>query len=201
MSESVKKYAEPKVQLEGFGIKEIESLAEVTKDMAGSYFSAKPQKEGLTDWLSGELKKWVPGNLVAGMADDIMAGIDEFNQNLTELNTHCENGKFKEHWLRDKLREPMEGMDAKAQGEYLADVQQALSAGNLALAAAIESEQGVMIHADAILEEADEPPKKESIAWDRQMLGMVGTEIANQVNLTAAAFASSPNGIAISGRR
>ena len=92
------------------------------------------------------------------------------------------------------MREPMEGMDAKAQGEYLADVQQALSAGNLALAAAIESEQGVMVHADAILEEADEPSEKESIAWDRQMLGMVGTEIANQLNLTAAAFASSPNG-------
>lgn len=194
MSESVINHAEPKVQLEGFGIKEIENLAEVTKGMAGSYFSAKPQKEGLTDWLSGELKKWVPGNLVVGMADDIMAGIDEFNQNLAELNAHCEMGKFKEHWLRDKLREPMEGMDAKAQGEYLVDVQKALSAGNLALAAAIESEQGVMVHADAILEEADEPPEKESIAWDRQMLGMVGTEIANQVNLTAAAFASSPNG-------
>ena len=194
MSESVKNHAEPKVQLEGFGIKEIENLAEVTKGMAGSYFSAKPQKEGLTDWLSGELKKWVPGNLVVGMADDIMAGIDEFNQNLAELNAHCEMGKFKEHWLRDKLREPMEGMDAKAQGEYLVDVQKALSAGNLALAAAIESEQGVMVHADAILEEADEPPEKGSIAWDRQMLGMVGTEIANQVNLTAAAFASSPNG-------
>ena len=100
MSESVKNHAEPKVQLEGFGIKEIENLAEVTKGMAGSYFSAKPQKEGLTDWLSGELKKWVPGNLVVGMADDIMAGIDEFNQNLAELNAHCEMGKFKE------LREP-----------------------------------------------------------------------------------------------
>ena len=183
MSESVKKNAEPKVQIEGFGIKEIESLAEVTRDMAGSYFSAKPQKEGLTDWLGGELKKWVPGNLVVGMADDIMNGIDEFNQNLIELNSHCEKGKFKENWLRDKLREPMEGMDEKA-----------LSAGNLTLAAAIESEQGVMIHVDAILEEDAESSEKESIAWDRQMLGMVGTEIANQVNLTAAAFASSPDG-------
>lgn len=194
MSESIKKYAEPKVQMEGFGIKEIESLAEVTRDMACSYFSAKPQKEGLTDWLGGELKKWVPGNLVVGMADDIMNGIDEFNQNLIELNSHCEKGKFKENWVRDKLREPMEGMDAKTQGEYLADVQKALSAGNLTLAAAIESEQGVMIHVDAILEEDAESSEKETIAWDRQMLGMVGTEIANQVNLTAAAFASSPDG-------
>ncbi len=28
----------PVVQMDGFGISEIESLAEVTKDMAGSYF-------------------------------------------------------------------------------------------------------------------------------------------------------------------
>ena len=188
------KYAESNVKMEGFGINEIESLAEVTKDMAGSYFTAKPQEEGLLDWLGGELKKWIPGNLVAGMSDDIMNSIAEFNQNLAELDAHCEAGKFKEAWLRDKLREPMEGMDAKAQGEYLSDVQEALSAGNLALTAAIESEQGVMVHADAILEDGDITSEKQSIEWDRQMLGMVGMDIANQVNLTAAALATSPSG-------
>lgn len=194
MSEITAKYATPMVQLDGFGIKEIEHLAEVTRDMAGSYFSAKPQEEGLNEWLGGALKKWVPGNLVTGMADDIMTSINEFNQNLAELNSHCESGKFREAWLRDKLREPMEGMDAKTQGEYLTEVQEALSAGNLALTAAIESDQGVMIHADAILKEGAQFSEKPSIEWDRQMLGMIGTDIANQVNLTAAALASSPCG-------
>lgn len=184
----------PVVQMDGFGSSEIESLAEVTKDMAGSYFSARPKEEGLLDWLGGALKKWVPGNLAATMSEDILNGVDEFNRNLAELEAHCEGGKYKEVWLRDKLREPMEGMDAKAQGEYLTEVQEGLAAGNMALTAAIESERDVIIDAEFIVESEEEPKDKENIEWDRQLLGMVGKDIADQVNLTAAALASSPTG-------
>ena len=188
------KFKVPLVMMDGLGVKEIESLAEVTKDMAGSYFKAKPQEEGLVDWLGGALKKWVPGNLAVGMADDIVSGIDEFNRNLAELNGYCEAGKFKETWLRDKLREPIEGMDNRAQGEFLTQVQDALMSGNAVLTAAIEFEQNVSINTEAIVEGEVISEGNPKIEWDRQMLGMVGTDIANQVNLMAAAMASSPAG-------
>ena len=188
------KFKVPLVMMDGFGIKEIESLAEVTKDMAGSYFKAKPQEDGLTDWLDGALKKWVPDSLAVGMADDIVSEVDEFNRNLAELNGYCEAGKFKETWLRDKLREPMDGMNAKAQGEYLTSVQDALLSGNLALTMAIESERNVTINTDDIIEGEVVSDDSSPIEWDRQMLGMVGTGIANQVNLAAAGLAASPAG-------
>lgn len=188
------KFKAPLVMMDGFGVKEIESLAEVTKDMAGSYFKAKPQEEGLVDWLGDALKKWVPGNLAVGMADDIVSGVDEFNRNLAELNGYCEAGKYKETWLRDKLREPMDGMDNRTQGEYLTQVQDALMAGNAVLTAAVESEQNVSINAEAIVEGEVISEGNQKIEWDRQMLGMVGTDIANQANLMAAAMATSPAG-------
>lgn len=179
----------PKVQMDGFGEKETGNLAAVTKDLAMSYFS-KPEDQGMLDWLGSELKKYLSHNIVMDTARAILDGVDDYNQNLEELNAHCESGNCKETWLRDKLREPMEGMDAKAQGVYLTDVQEALSAGNHALATAIEAEGNVVIHADAILEEDSSSTDGNSIQWDRQMLGMIGMDIANQANLTASAIAS-----------
>lgn len=183
-----------KVKVDGFGEKETGNLAAVTKDLATSYFS-KPADQGLLDWLGNELKKYLPHNIVMDTARDILNSVDEFNQNLEELNAHCTAGKYKETWLRDKLREPMDGMDAKAQGEYLIDVQEALSAGNQTLAAAIGAEGNVVINPEKILEKNSAVADKTNIQWDRQMLGMTGMDIANQVNLTAAAIASASDGI------
>lgn len=183
----------PKVMLDGFGQNELRELGKVTQDMTVSYFS-KPKEEGIGDWLGAELKKYLPGNLVVSVADDILSGVDEFNRNLAEVNAYCETGKNKETWFRDQLREPMEGMDAREQGKYLTQCRDALFAGNMALTAAIESEQDVMVHAEAILEDTEEAERHEKIEWDKQMLGMVASEIGDQVNLSAAAMAVAPSG-------
>lgn len=192
MNEKIQK-ATPIIMMDGFGAKEIQKLTQVTKDMTVSYFK-KPKEEGLTDWLGAELKKYVPGNIIGSIVEDIENGIDEFNQNLTELNEYVESGKQKETWLRKKLREPIANMDIKAQGEYLTQARDALAAGNMALATAIETDRGVMINTDAILEDAPETNLNDKITWDKQTLGMVASDIANQVNLSAAELAAAPSG-------
>lgn len=183
----------PKVTVEGFGQKEVDGLFSVTKDLLGSFFS-KPSEQGISEWLGDRLKEHLPhfaGEMIDEMRDGITSGIDAFNANMSELEAACEQGKTKKDWMRDKLREIPAGMDAQTYGERLADMNEALTAGNVALNAAIDSETGGTIKLNDIETETDREP----MAWSKETLFDAAQSIAEQTAVTAAGMPLLSSGV------
>ena len=183
----------PKVNVEGFGQKEADGLFSVTKDLLGSFFS-KPAEQGIGEWLGDRLKEHLPqfaGEIIDEMRDGITSGIDTFNAGMNELDAACEQGKTKEEWMRDKLREVPAGMDAQAYGEYLADMNEALTEGNEALNAAIDSETGGTIK----LNDMETATEREPVEWSKTALFDTAQSIANQAAVTAAGMPVLSSGV------
>lgn len=183
----------PKINVEGFGQKEANGLFSVTKDLLGSFFS-KPAEQGIGAWLGDRLKEHLPkvaSDVIEEMQEGIVSGIDTFNADMNELEEACEQGKTKEDWMRDKLREVPVDMDAQIYGEHLADMNEALTAGNEVLSAAMDSETGGTIKLNNI----EETNEREPMEWSKESLFDVAQSIAEQTTVTATGMPLLSSGV------
>lgn len=183
------------VQLEGFSGKEVNELIPVLKSLLSSYMQ-KSSDVSLVDWLKDELIKHLPnelGETVATFSEDIVSGVDNFNNNMIDLESNRVQGNAKEAWLKNQLKEILSEMDINEQGKYLSQVEQALAIGNQVVNTATNSPNGGIIKVDenSIQTDTNNIPQN----WNKYSLQEVINNITKQAQIAGVAGTTIPVGI------
>lgn len=76
------------------------------------------------------------------MANESTESVKEFDKNLNSINEEVKKGKNKEQWLAEKIAEASAGMSVKVQGQYLQNVDDALSMANAQMLRTVTTNAG-----------------------------------------------------------
>ena len=117
------------ININGFGKEEKESLFNTAKGMLSSWLG-RPKEQSTGEWLTDKLSEHI-GAGAAEIAENLMGGINSFNENLRQIDEACKAGSTKEEWLQEKL-DAMPAESEQAKGEYLSAANTALAIGNTA---------------------------------------------------------------------
>lgn len=135
---------EKDVRIEDFNEEDAIKLKRLLSSFIKSY-SKKGKDITDKDWLKSELKKELPNfsnEEIEKMAEECAESIREFDENFKSINENAKKGKGKELWLADKIAEASAGISVKVQGQYLQDVDNALSMANAQMLRTVTTKSG-----------------------------------------------------------
>lgn len=146
MSEEIRneEYENSDIQLEGLSEKEAREF----KPLFTKFIKAYAKKDGgISDkeWLAGQFKEELP-ELTEEAADEMAAetvdSIQEYDDNLRELNETCKQGRTKEQWFADKVSKAASGASMAGYGNYLKHVDHSVSIANEQMLRTITTKAG-----------------------------------------------------------
>ena len=185
----------PEVTIAGFTEADVQKMLPIVRQFLSSY-AEKPKETSMLDWLGGELKKSLEEKSpeeIMELSAGIIKGVEKFTQNLSDLNTACDNGQTKENWLRENLKAAAEekGLSVEEYGGYLANVNRAISDSNQAMMDAIESKGGtITLDIDATREEVPTPAE----GWNQYNTAALAAAIGKQASLSGIGGAALTTG-------
>lgn len=185
----------PEVTIAGFTEADVQKMMPIVRQFLSSY-AEKPKETSMLDWLGGELKKSLEEKSpeeIMELSAGIIRGVEKFTQNLSDLNTACDNGQTKENWLRENLKAAAEekGLSVEEYGGYLANVNRAISDSNQAMMDAIESKGGtISLDIDAMREEVPAPAE----GWNQYNTAALASAIGKQASLSGIGGAALTTG-------
>lgn len=121
-------------------------MTAVVNKTAASYDS-KPADMTDRQWLIAEFKHELPDKTdeeCTKYADEILQGIDNFDDSFKSINEYCDNDGAKEKWLADKLADSCTGMEINKFGEYLSNIDEILRQNNQAMYDTITTSAGTI---------------------------------------------------------
>lgn len=164
------------IDIKGFGKDEKNGLFSLAKGMLSSWLG-KPQELSTEEWLSNNLIEHL-GEEAAKVAENLMGGIDSFNDSLRQIEEKCAAGSTKEEWLQGKLND-MPAESEQAKGEYLSSVNTALAIGNTAVQKILHN-SGETIE----LKESEENITGEPAEWNKLSIKAMTGNLVQQVVLS-----------------
>ena len=185
----------PEVTIAGFTEADVQKMMPIVRQFLSSY-AEKPKETSMLDWLGSELKKSLEEKSpeeIMELSAGIIRGVEKFTQNLSDLNTACDNGQTKENWLRENLKAAAEekGLSVEEYGGYLANVNRAISDSNQAMMDAIESKGGtISLDIDATREEVPAPAE----GWNQYNTAALALAIGKQASLSGIGGAALTTG-------
>lgn len=184
------------IEINGFSKEEIDTIAPIMKDLLTSYMQKSKDME-LVDWLKSQLKEHLSDNtpdMIDQISSDIISKIDKFNNNLMDMEQYCSQGKTRQDWFYNRIKENLEGTDINAYGNYLSQLENGLTVGNQSVIDALQSENGGIITLHDVpnneisnVEQNDE--------WNKYTLRNVASNIVEQANLAGLGNITMPIGM------
>lgn len=164
------------LDIKGFGKEEKNGLFSLAKGMLSSWLG-KPQEQSTGEWLSDKLAEHL-GEDATKVAENLMGGIDSFNDSLRQIEETCAAGGTKEEWLQGKLND-MPAESEQAKGEYLSSVNTALAIGNTAVQKILHNS------AETIeLKESEESITGEPAEWNKLSIKAMTGNLVQQAVLS-----------------
>lgn len=108
-------------------------------------YSKKDENTTTEQWLSGELKNELPeksSEEIKRMACEIIDSVHEYDTNLADLNEQYEKGVDCNTWLSNKISEASTGMSVIEFGNYLNQVDNALTNANAQMMRTVTTNTG-----------------------------------------------------------
>ena len=108
------------LQVEGLAEQEVKEVQKIFQRFLKKY-KENPDKE-TSKWLFEQLKEELPEKEEAELhkiADEIVEAINDYQNDLDDLNKSCRKGITKASWLAEKLQDGAKGVAVNEFGEYL----------------------------------------------------------------------------------
>ena len=153
-------------------------LFNLGREMISSW-AQKPSEQSNASWLAGEMGKHIgmSADEASTFSDDVMGGIESFNEKLDAIDRSCRQGGTKEAWLAKRLEE-LPADDMAARGAYLEEMRNGLKVGNAAAYHAMET--GEMVS------EYPELPSGLGEPWSKAQVKSFAREIGQQATLAGS---------------
>lgn len=184
------------IEINGFGTNEIKEVTPIMKDLLTSYMQ-KPKDIELVDWIKNQLGEHLPDNtpdMIDQISSDIISKIDKFNNNMMDMEQYCSQGKTRQEWFYNQIKEIPENMDINTYGNYLSQIENGLAVGNQVTIDALQSNNGGVITLNDI--PVNEISNTESNAnWNKYTLRNVASNIVEQANLAGVGNIAMPVGM------
>jgi len=132
------------VQIEGLSEKEAKELSIILKRFMQAYKSKAPEtsdREWLKTCYQKELTGWKEEE-IDRLTDETLASILEYDENLASATEAAKKGISSEKWFLDKVTEASKGVAINEFGNYLADVDMALTTGNAQMMRTVSTQAG-----------------------------------------------------------
>lgn len=116
------------IKVEGLSEKEAKQFKEILTRFIKSY-SAKDENVSDAEWFAKEMKAELPelsDDEAKKMADEALASIKEYNENLKSINDTSKSGKSSEKWFAEKVSKAATGVSIIQHGQYLDEVSRSL---------------------------------------------------------------------------
>ena len=95
------------------------------------------QEDTSYKWLVEQLHEELPEKdemEIQSMADEIVHAIEEYDQDLEDLNRTCKTGRTKEGWMEERIQDCAKGVSINQMGDYLLQIDRALEDANAQMA-------------------------------------------------------------------
>lgn len=124
-----------------------EELREFRKLFQKFIHTYKENSEDMStqEWLQKQLQEEFPDKTqeeVEEMSQEIVDSIEEYDENLQDLNESCAQGTRREQWLADKMEKAATGMAVNEYGNYLNQVDNTLYNANQQMLRTITTSTG-----------------------------------------------------------
>lgn len=119
------------INMEGLTEQEVRELQAIFRRFLDKYKANQNKKT--EEWLFEQLKEELPEKKEADLkqiAEEIVASVKEYDQDLKNLNENCKKGITKELWLADRLQDSAKGMAVDQFADYLYQVDAAMDQAN-----------------------------------------------------------------------
>ncbi len=126
------------LQVEGLTEQEVKEVQIIFQRFLKKY-KENPDKE-TSKWLFEQLKEELPEKEEAELhkiADEIVEAINDYQNDLDDLNKSCRKGITKASWLAEKLQDGAKGVAVNEFGEYLREIDQNMTQANMQMARTI----------------------------------------------------------------
>lgn len=123
------------IKIDGLTEKEVQEVRKTFQRFLKKY-KENPKRETV-EWLSEQIAEELPHKgkgEVRKLAEEITESINQYEQDLTELNKSCKLGTTKESWLAQKMLDGAKGMEINALGDYLKEIDQCMAQANQQMA-------------------------------------------------------------------
>lgn len=184
------------IEINGFGINEFKEVTPIMKDLLKSYVQKSNDIE-LVDWVKTQLGEHLPDSkldMVDQISADIISKIDTFNNNMMDMEQYCSQGKTRQEWFYNRIKENLEGTDINAYGNYLSQIENGLTVGNQIIIDALQSNNGGTIKLNDV--SSNEISNIESNTdWNKYTLRNVASNIVEQANLAGIGNIAMPVGM------
>lgn len=108
-------------------------------------YAKKDEEISLSQWLGSELKKELPERTdkqISDMTNEIINSVQEFDDNLADLNEQSEKGVESSIWLSNKISEVSTGVSVINFGNYLNDIDNSLINANAQMMRTVTTSAG-----------------------------------------------------------
>lgn len=123
------------LEIEGLTEKEAQEIRVVFGRFLEKY-KEDPERETV-EWLSEQLSEELPdkgGEEIYALAEEITGSIEQYGEDLGDLNKNCRLGVTKESWLADRIQDGAKGVGVNQFGDYLKEVDQCMAQANQQMA-------------------------------------------------------------------
>lgn len=157
------------------------------KEALNSFMTSYAQRDTsvvFSEWLGFKLQQAMPGisdEASKKLTAEIISGVSEYNNTLSELNAAVESGQPKDEWLADKLEEAYKDMPEETVGEKLSQIEGTYALSNMQLMEGAD---------DVQIETADIVPE-ENVNWNKDSLKIKAYDIGKQVAMNGMAVAAN----------
>lgn len=185
------------IDINGFGANEVAQITPIMSDLFKSYVQ-KPKEMSLSDWLSGQLGAHLTDKMAEMtdiMSSDILSKIDAFNNNMINMQEYCAQGKTRQQWLYEQIKEVPPGMDANTYANYLSQAKSGLAMGNQVIIDATQSPTGGTISLNDLNNQMMDVTPPNNMNWNNYAASAMASNISNQANLTGLSGMMMPTGM------
>lgn len=123
---------------------EVNEASDMIHKFVKSY-SNKDESESGAQWLNRELKSELPEKTdeeIKEITAEIISSVKEYDSNLSDLNEKCGNGMETASWLSDKIAEASTGMSVIDFGNYLNNIDNAITNANAQMLRTVTTNAG-----------------------------------------------------------
>ena len=185
------------INIDGFGANEVAQITPIMSDLFKSYVQ-KPKEMSLTDWLSGQLGAHLTdktAEMTGMMSSDILYKIDAFNNNIINMQEYCAQGKTRQQWLCEQLKEVPPGMNTNTYANYVSQAESALAMGNQVIIDATQSPTGGTISLNDLNNQMIDVTPPGNMNWNNYTAAAMASNITNQANLAGLGGIMIPTGM------
>lgn len=132
------------IQMEGLTEKEARELGVILRRFIEAYRSKTPEMSD-REWLKGCYQKELPeleDAEIEKLTEETIASIQEYDKNLESATAAAKKGTSTERWFADKVAEASKGVAINEFGNYLADIDVALTTGNAQMMRTVSTQAG-----------------------------------------------------------